>query len=57
MQPTEIKLSILDLAMKGGWIMIVLAVLSIIAVYIFIERFIVVKRATNFDKSFMDRIR
>ena len=37
--------------------MAVLAVLSIIAVYIFIERFIVVKRATNFDKSFMDRIR
>ena len=56
-QPTEIKLSILDLAMKGGWIMVVLAVLSIIAVYIFIERFIVVKRATKIDKSFMERIR
>ena len=37
-QPTEIKLSILDLATKGGWIMVLLAVLSIIAVYIFIER-------------------
>jgi biopolymer transport protein ExbB len=57
MEPTEIKLSIFDLAVKGGPIMAVLAVLSIIAVYIFIERFIVVKRATNFDKSFMDRIR
>ncbi len=57
MEATEIKLSILDLAMKGGWIMVVLAVLSIIAVYIFIERFIVVKRATKFDNSFMDRIR
>lgn len=56
-QATEIKLSILDLAMKGGWIMIVLAILSIIAVYIFIERFIVVKRATRIDKSFMERIR
>ena len=56
-QPTEIKLSILDLAMKGGWIMLVLAVLSIIAVYIFIERFIVVKRATQIEKSFMERIR
>jgi biopolymer transport protein ExbB len=57
MEATEIKLSILDLAMKGGWIMVVLAVLSIIAVYIFIERFIVVKRATKIDKSFMERIR
>ena len=56
-QATEIKLSILDLAMKGGWIMVVLAILSIIAVYIFIERFIVVKRATKIDKSFMERIR
>ena len=56
-QATEIKLSILDLAMKGGWIMVVLAVLSIIAVYIFIERYIVVKRATRIDKSFMEHIR
>ena len=56
-QATEIKLSILDLAMKGGWIMVVLSILSIIAVYIFIERFIVVKRATKIDKSFMERIR
>ena len=57
MEATEIKLSILDLAMKGGWIMLVLAILSVIAVYIFIERFIVVKRATRIDKSFMERIR
>ena len=32
MEATEIKLSILDLAMKGGWIMVVLAILSVIAV-------------------------
>ena len=51
------KLSAFELAIKGGWIMIVLAVLSIIAVYIFIERYIVVSRATKYDASFMDRIR
>ena len=56
-QPTEIKLSILDLATKGGWIMILLAILSIIAVYIFIERYIAISRATKYDASFMDRIR
>ena len=43
-QATEIKLSILDLAMKGGWI-------------IFIERYITVKRATRYENSFMERIR
>ena len=56
-QPTEIKLSILDLATKGGWIMILLAVLSIIAVYIFIERYMAVSRATKYDNGFMERIR
>ncbi|MCR5040244.1 MAG: MotA/TolQ/ExbB proton channel family protein [Bacteroidales bacterium] len=54
-QPAE--LSLFDLAAKGGWIMILLAVLSLIAVYIFIERFITVSRATKYDKGFMDRIR
>ena len=54
-QPAE--LSLFDLATKGGWIMILLAVLSLIAVYIFIERFITVSRATKYDKGFMDRIR
>ena len=56
-QPTEFKLSVFELATKGGWIMILLAVLSLIAVYIFIERYITVSRATRYDKSFMDRIR
>ena len=56
-QPTEIKLSLFELATKGGWIMIVLAVLFAIAVYIFIERFIAISRATKYDNSFMERIR
>ena len=56
-QPTEVKLSLFELASKGGWIMIVLAVLFAIAVYIFIERFIAVSRATKYDGSFMERIR
>ena len=51
------QMSYWQLAKSGGWIMILLAVLSIIAVYIFFERFIVVSRATKYDKSFMDRIR
>lgn len=56
-QATEVSLSVLDLAMKGGWIMLVLAILSVIAVYIFIERYIKVSRATKYDNSFMERIR
>lgn len=56
-QPTEAKLSVLDLAISGGWIMIVLAILSIIAVYIFIERWITLHKANKSDKHFMTMIR
>jgi len=51
------ELSILELMQQGGWIMIVLAALSIIAVYIFIERFIAIRAAEKDDPLFMDRIR
>ena len=51
------ELSILELASKGGWIMGVLALMSIVAVYIFVERFLAIRNAGKDDKLFMDRIR
>jgi len=51
------EMSILELAKQGGWIMIVLALLSIVAVYIFTERYIAIRGAGKVDKLFMDRIR
>ncbi|MBC35652.1 MAG: biopolymer transporter ExbB [Bacteroidetes bacterium] len=56
-EPTEISLSILELAMKGGWIIGVLAVFSIIAVYIFFERYFVILKASREDNNFMNNIR
>ena len=53
----EITLPIFDLVMKGGVIMIVLGVLSVIAFYIFFERMLVISRARKQDKSFMNNIR
>ena len=53
----EIKLSLWELAKQGGWIMIVLAVFSIIAVYIFTERFITINKASKKDDNFMNNIR
>ncbi len=53
----EITLPIIDLVLKGGWIMGIIGVLSIIAVYIFIERFFVIGRAKKEDKGFMNSIR
>ena len=56
-QSSEQVLPFFELATKGGWIMIVLAILSIVAVYIFIERFIALSRASKYDANFMNRIR
>lgn len=53
----ELTLPIIDLVMKGGWIMGIIGLLSVIAVYIFIERFFVIGRAKKEDKGFMNNIR
>ncbi|MGL5318455.1 MAG: MotA/TolQ/ExbB proton channel family protein [Bacteroidales bacterium] len=50
------SLNLLELALKGGWIMIPLLVLSALSVYIFIERAIVIKRAGKEDTDFMNKI-
>lgn len=51
------ELSIIKLLGQGGWIMIVLTIMSIIAVYIFVERFMTIKNAGKDDPLFMARIR
>jgi biopolymer transport protein ExbB len=45
------------MATKGGWIMIVLALLSVLCVYIFVERLMVIRKASKVDPMFMERIR
>lgn len=51
------KLSLWELCLDGGWIMIVLAVLLVVSLYVFIERAIVINRASREDKNFMRRIK
>lgn len=50
------EMNLWDMATKGGWIMIVLALLSVLCVYIFIERLMVIRKASKVDPVFMDRI-
>ena len=54
---TEAQMNIIDLAVKGGWIMLVLLVLSLIATFVFIERLMVIRQAGKRDESFMSRIK
>jgi len=51
------ELSIIELLGQGGWIMIVLGIMSVIAVYIFVERFFTIRNAGKDDPLFMARIR
>ena len=56
-EPTEITLSVLELAIKGGWIMVILGIFSIIAMYIFIERYFAIMKASREENNFMNNIR
>ena len=51
------SINVFSMAQNGGWIMIVLALMLAFAIYLFIERLVVLSKATKEDKSFMDRIR
>ncbi len=54
---SEVDLSLWELCLRGGWLMIPIALLSLICVYVFIERAVVIYRAGRTDDSFMKRIR
>ncbi|MBT1700107.1 MotA/TolQ/ExbB proton channel family protein [Fulvivirgaceae bacterium PWU4] len=51
------SISVLDLAMKGGVIMIPLALMWVIAVYIFVERLLTINRAAKIPDSFMNSVK
>lgn len=46
-----------SIALKGGWVMLPIIVLSFIAIYIFGERFFAIKKVQTIDINFMNRIR
>ena len=51
------SISILEMATKGGWIMIVLLILSIVALYIFGKKWWIISSAEKIDKDFMKDIK
>ena len=52
-----LSLSVIDLVLKGGWIMAILGLLSLISIYIFIGRYLAISRSSREDKNFMNMIR
>ena len=53
----NMQLSLWDLAVKGGWLMIPLVLLWVIGLYIFFERYLSIRKASRVDGNFMNRIR
>ncbi|MFT3844606.1 MAG: MotA/TolQ/ExbB proton channel family protein [Lacibacter sp.] len=51
------EMHIIDMMVKAGWIMIPLAILSLATIYVFVERWLAIKKATQVDDNFMNIIR
>ena len=54
---TMVKTSIVDLLMKGGIVLIPIALMLIAALFIFFERWLTIRKASKVDKNFMLNIR
>ncbi len=53
LQVAEDKISLLSLLQKGGWIMYPLYLLLVIAIFVFIERVLAIKKVGTIDPKFM----
>ena len=53
----ELKMPFFEVAQKGGWLMLPIVILSMLAVYIFFERFFAINKAAKLDLNFMNRIK
>ena len=52
-QQEVVSYSLLEMAAKGGWLMLVLLALSIIAFYIFGKKWWMIRKASKVDRNFM----
>ena len=54
---TNLSVGFWELFSSGGWLMWVLVLLFAVMIFIFVERFIAIRKATQLDNNFMNRIR
>ncbi|MBR5857120.1 MAG: MotA/TolQ/ExbB proton channel family protein [Bacteroidales bacterium] len=53
----ELSFSLIQMALKGGWLMLPLFILSIITIYLFAQKWWAIKKASKIDENFMKDIR
>lgn len=51
------EIPVWDLVMDGGWAMIPLAIISVLVIYIFVERFLSINKALKDEKDFMVKVK
>ncbi|MGC1241652.1 MAG: MotA/TolQ/ExbB proton channel family protein [Chryseosolibacter sp.] len=51
------SVSVLDLAIQGGFMMIPIFILSVIAIYLFFERLMIINKANQSPDQFMNRVK
>ena len=51
------SISVLDLAVEGGFMMVPIFVLSVIAIYLFFERLMIINKANQNPEQFMGRVK
>lgn len=54
--PTEPQLSLWDMILKGGWLMIPIFLLSVVGIYIICERFVAIRKAGKTNPDLPQRI-
>lgn len=52
----ELNFSLIDMAFKGGWLMIPLVILSVVTIYMFGMKWWAIRKASKFDSNFMKDI-
>jgi biopolymer transport protein ExbB len=57
MEGGETSIGLLDLMIKGGYMMIPLYILFVLAVYIFVEKLITLRKASKSPKHLMDQVK
>jgi biopolymer transport protein ExbB len=53
----EVNITLFDLILKGGWAMVPLTLLLALGIYIFVERYLIIKKSDQSPDMFMKQVR
>ena len=54
---TQNTVNVIDIAMKGGWIMVILLALSILAIYVFTNRILLLRKAMKNPEVILEKVK